>query len=348
MTRRDELLAEKDGLLHELAKCKVEDSAGKIQINGTFGKLGSKYSVMYAPDLMIQVTVTGQLMLLMLIERIEAVGIHVVSANTDGIVIKCPRSRENELLGIVKQWEHETGMETEETRYRALFSRDINNYIALKEKGGSKTKGVFSSPGLQKNVEHEICSEAAAAFLERGIPVAHTVLGCTDIRKFLIMRKVTGGAVRILQTNYDDNLSLAKKRDLLLAEGWYQVVTGKVADVRLDTIPDGCGYDVETAYRMYCGDDRFTYLGKVIRWYYGRGVATALYYRKQTKTGGRNKVPSSDGAVPMMNLVEGIPSDLDHKRYIQEAESILRDVGVTPAIRGQLAAQFLNGDLFHG
>ena len=38
----------------------VADSL-KITINGTFGKLGSLYSVLYAPDLMIQVTVTGQL-----------------------------------------------------------------------------------------------------------------------------------------------------------------------------------------------------------------------------------------------------------------------------------------------
>ena len=52
----------------------VADSL-KITINGTFGKLGSPYSVLYAPDLMIQVTVTGQLALLMLIEVLEMQGI---------------------------------------------------------------------------------------------------------------------------------------------------------------------------------------------------------------------------------------------------------------------------------
>jgi len=319
----------------------------KIFLNGLYGKLGSPYSIVYAPDLMIQVTLTGQLVLLMLIERIELAGIHVVSANTDGIVIKCPRNRENDLLGIVQQWEHETGMETEETRYKALFSRDINNYIALKEKGGSKTKGVFSTPGLQKNVEHEICSEAAAAFLEHGTPVAHTVMSCTDIRKFLIMRKVTGGAIQITHSHYDDTLTPGQKRDLLLANGWYQTVTGRLAEARFDLIPDGCGYDAETAYRMHCGDDRYHYLGKVIRWHYGRGVDTALYGKKQNKTGGRNKVPSSDGAVPMMNLVDGIPANLDHAAYIRVAEGILRDVGVTPEIHARLAAQFPNSDLFH-
>ncbi|WOH52416.1 hypothetical protein [Bradyrhizobium sp. sBnM-33] len=62
----------------------------KIVNNGAFGKLGSKWSVLFAPDLMIQVTIGGQLSLLMLIEMVERAGFRVVSANTDGIVIICP------------------------------------------------------------------------------------------------------------------------------------------------------------------------------------------------------------------------------------------------------------------
>src|SRR5665648_505827 len=69
-------------------KDKVVANALKITINGSFGKLGSKYSNLYAPDLLIQVTLTGQLALLMLIEMIEGIGISIVSGNTDGIVIK--------------------------------------------------------------------------------------------------------------------------------------------------------------------------------------------------------------------------------------------------------------------
>ena len=259
----------------------------KIFLNGLFGKLGSPFSIVYAPDLLIQVTLTGQLVLLMLIERIELADIRVVSANTDGIVIKCPRHRENELLGIVKQWEHDTGMDTEETRYKALFSRDINNYIALKEKGGSKTKGVFSTPGLQKNVENEICNEAAAKFLEHGTPVAVTINQCADIRKFLTMRKVTGGG------NYLER-----------------------------------------------------YLGKVVRWYVGADKTLDIRRAKPNKLGNFDKVAGSTGAIPMMNLVDHIPADLDRAAYIAEAEQIIADVGVTPAIRAVLAAKFPNHELF--
>jgi DNA polymerase elongation subunit (family B) len=57
----------------------------KIAANGVFGKLGSPWSILYAPHLMVAVTLTGQLALLMLIERAERMGISVVSANTDGV-----------------------------------------------------------------------------------------------------------------------------------------------------------------------------------------------------------------------------------------------------------------------
>ena len=66
----------------------------------------------------------------MLIERIELLGIPVVSANTDGVIVKCPKVRQTELNAVISKWETDTGFETEETRYTAIFSRDVNNYFA--------------------------------------------------------------------------------------------------------------------------------------------------------------------------------------------------------------------------
>jgi hypothetical protein len=175
---------------------KVVADSLKITINGSFGKLGSKYSVLYSPDLLIQVTVTGQLSLLMLIERLEMQGIHVVSANTDGIVIKYPRARRADLEAVIAQWEKDTHFETEETEYRAVYSRDVNNYIAVKPNGEAKTKGAFGKVGLQKNPTNQICTEAVIALVTKGVPLATTIRGCTDIRKFCNVRTVKGGAVK--------------------------------------------------------------------------------------------------------------------------------------------------------
>lgn len=174
----------------------------KIAINGIFGKFGNKYSTVYSPNLLLQVTLSGQLALLMLIEKIEQAGIPVASGNTDGIVILCPVSRYAELEAVVKLWEQETGFVTEETRYRELYSRDVNNYIAVKEDGSCKTKGVYCEKGsaqnsvLSKNPETLICSDAIQNLLTKNIPIEQTIKDCKDIRRFVSVRTVKGGAVK--------------------------------------------------------------------------------------------------------------------------------------------------------
>lgn len=185
----------------------------KITINGSFGKLGSKYSALYSPDLLIQVTLTGQLALLMLIEALELEGIAVVSANTDGIVIKPHFTQYNRLNEIVAMWEKHTNFETEETQYRALFNRDVNNYIALKKHYDKeakqwvsefppntkfdkkvKGKGVFSEADIWKNPSNGVCIEALQHFLDSGKDIASSIQSCVDVKKFVTVRTVKGGA----------------------------------------------------------------------------------------------------------------------------------------------------------
>lgn len=313
-------------------KDSVTADALKITINGSFGKLGSKYSVLYAPDLMIQVTVTGQLSLLMLIEAFELNGISVVSANTDGIVLNFARNRLEEARSIIKAWEKATGFSMEETHYKAMFNRDVNNYVAVKTDGGIKGKGAYAKTSISKNPNKEICIEAVKALLSDGTPIAETIVRCRDIRKFVTVRTVRGGAIQITNTNYDDSLTPAKQRDLLLSLGWQVVTPGPVAKMTL-TEPGTLGewsehpLNVSEAYRAHCGEDEFVYLGKVVRWYVGQGNTGALHYMAANKSGNRNKVPSSDGAVPLMQLPDEFPSDVDYEHYIVEANTILKDIG---------------------
>src|SRR5690606_13905436 len=108
-------------------------------------------------------------------------GIPVVSANTDGIVVACPTDKYDLMLEVFAAWEQRTGLETEETEYRALYSRDVNNYIAVKMDGKTKTKGAYCERGsahnsvLSKNPEVLICSDAAQAYLSKGTPVEQTI-----------------------------------------------------------------------------------------------------------------------------------------------------------------------------
>lgn len=167
----------------------------KLVINSSFGLFGSKYAFLYSPELMIQTTITGQLALLMLIERTEAVGSMVVSANTDGVVSLCPKHLYPALEEACFDWEMQTGMELEETRYSALYSRDVNSYIAVKPNGSVKGKGAFAEPNLMKNPQFIIVNEAIYDHLSKGTPIEQTIYACSDVTKFLMVRSVTGGAV---------------------------------------------------------------------------------------------------------------------------------------------------------
>ena len=171
---------------------KVINESLKIVLNGSFGKLGSRYSILYAPDLMLQVTITGQFLLLMLIDELEENGFTVVSANTDGVEYI---SHDDTLAKkIISKWEKRSGMTMEHGEYKALYARDVNNYVAVYD-DHVKAKGVYAEPTLQKNSEYPIVFEAIRKFLLDGTSMKKTINGCKDVRQFLSMRNVTGGAV---------------------------------------------------------------------------------------------------------------------------------------------------------
>jgi DNA modification methylase len=181
---------------------KVKADGLKIATNGVFGKLASSYSFLYAPDLMLATTLTGQLSLLMLAEAAEEIGVHVVSANTDGLTFYCPRNRESDLNEVLETWERDVGMTLERTRYSALYSRDVNTYLAIKEGGGVKRKGWIANPWadgdlrgmMQKNPQMTILSDAVVAHLTEGTPLETTINAANDPRAFITVIQAKGGA----------------------------------------------------------------------------------------------------------------------------------------------------------
>jgi hypothetical protein len=180
----------KERLAAKAAGDKVKADGGRIALNGVYGKLGSAYSPLYAPHLLIAITLTGQLSILMLIELAETAGIPVVSANTDGVVFFCPKDKEARLEEILT-----------ETRYKSIFNSSVNTYIAIGESGKIKRKGWISDPWrendlrgqMMKNPQMTICSEAVLRFVVDGVPIEDTIRACDDPRSFLSIIKVAGG-----------------------------------------------------------------------------------------------------------------------------------------------------------
>lgn len=286
---------------------KVTNNVLKIALNGSYGKFGNKYSFLYSPDLLLTVTFTGQLYLLMLIEMIENEGMTVVSSNTDGVEVLLKKSQEQSLRNLVKEWEDETKMEMEFGEYKALFARDVNNYVAVYD-GYAKAKGSYvdpedAVPPLMKNVEYPIVFEAIRDYLAKDIPMEETIYNCEDIARFCSSRTVKGGAVY-----YDGELKDTEEYINYIKNGTKQ---NKALEKRNDT------YHKD----QILANPKSTYLGKVVRWYYSIDGKTIFY-----KTG--NKVPKSEGSKPMMDLTDYIPKDLDYDKYLRLCEEHLKDLGV--------------------
>lgn len=198
----------------ELERLGLIDASGKIQLNGCFGKLGSAYSLLYAPKLLIAVTITGQLALLMLIERMEAAGISVISGNTDGAVLYASEDLigpiSNSRIGdsvasrIVAQWEKETNFELEATEYAAMYNESVNSYIAVKPNGSAKRKGNYANyiakgyedirGQLMHNPNHNVCADAVLDYILNGTSIEQHVYAEQDIRNFVTVITAKGGA----------------------------------------------------------------------------------------------------------------------------------------------------------
>lgn len=171
---------------------KVTDATLKISLNGTFGKLASRYSVLYAPDLMLAVTLTGQFTLLMLIEWLEEAGARILSANTDGIAIHYAKNLEKEVQKTVASFADLSKFTFEFTPYRVLALKDVNNYIAVKPDRTLKTKGIYAPLSLRKNPTAQVSADAVGEWLARGTPFLNTIRRA-PFCDFISARNVTGG-----------------------------------------------------------------------------------------------------------------------------------------------------------
>lgn len=310
----------------------------KIVLNGTFGKLANIFSVIYAPDLMMQVTVIGQLSLLMIIEAMELEGVQVISANTDGIVVKYKKQEEHKVQKIVANWEKQTSYTMEGTEYLSFNSCNVNNYIAICKdeetgKPKAKAKGLCAdsqdkSNILKINPSADICAEAVREFYRVGTPIEDTIEFCDDFTRFITVRTVNGGAQKVWE--WKEIPPHDTKEDLLEIAGFTPIeVALKTKTVTKYFAPNSESKNpmtVNAAYtkakKILTTPKRRDKLGKVIRWYYAEGEKNAIYYMKSL-----NKVPKSDGAVPCMDLPDSIPENLNYDWYINEARKLLNETG---------------------
>lgn len=167
---------------------KIAAEALKIVINSIYGKLGSELFFLYDRFAQLQVTINGQLMTMTLVEELELNGIHVISANTDGIVIKLPRDKFNVYKDITDRWNEFNKMGADYEEYDRIISRDINNYFDIQTTGDIEYKGALDPKqyikNLSKGYDMPIVAKAVFEYFANNVPVMETLHKHTDILDF--------------------------------------------------------------------------------------------------------------------------------------------------------------------
>lgn len=186
----------------------------KIVINSIYGKLGFERGDVCDRLAVLKVTINGQLMIMMLCESLELAGIEVMSANTDGIVVKLYKRNKAKFEEIANYWKKLTKLDADSEEYKCYINRDINNYVIEEINGKVSYKGDLNpnmyAVDLQKGYDMPIVAQAIVNYFLNNKPVLETLYECKSILDFCKTQNVgrqfhveftTGSSREILQRN---------------------------------------------------------------------------------------------------------------------------------------------------
>ena len=169
---------------------KVKNETLKLALNGLSGNLQNEHNFCYSPFAVMQIRINGQLLLLMLAEKLTQIGCRIAQANTDGLFVLLKKDAYSKVNSICREWEQLTKLTLEEDRFKAMYQYAINDYFAITEDNKVKEKGMFiTAVKLGKGLTPKIIPKAVISFFKDGIPVEDTIKNCTDIRDFLMSEK---------------------------------------------------------------------------------------------------------------------------------------------------------------
>lgn len=175
----------------------------KLVLNSASGKLNSEYSALYAPDIYLSMTQSGQLLLLALAIELERRGAIVQSANTDGLIVEKGSASSSSLGEACDAWSEHTGFDLDQEMFDRYVARDVSTYIAL---AGTKRKrkGALKLNDCNKNPTADIVTRTLGEALlwddhysaawDRASREVYASLDTSRWSDFVIVRQVRGGA----------------------------------------------------------------------------------------------------------------------------------------------------------
>lgn len=160
----------------------------KLPLNTKYGAMGAEFNKLYDPRMRLLVCITGQMAMWDLLEKIENHAT-IIQSNTDAHYY-IPFSEEDEkaIDEIANDWMKRTGYTLDDDPFKAIFQKDVNNYLAVTSNGKVKFKGAIGlTNGLK--VSKAIVSNAFINYVVAGKDYKEFINECDELRQFQMITK---------------------------------------------------------------------------------------------------------------------------------------------------------------
>lgn len=177
---------------------KLKNLALKLTLNSVTGKMQQETSWMYDPFSVFKIRINGQLILLMLVDRLLELNCKIVQVNTDGVMYIAQKTQREAVQEAVSEVERLTQLTFESDDYEAFYQYAINDYFGV-EKGYSQShdpkliekKGMFiTDPRLGKGLAPAIIPKAVINFFLTKQPTSEYIKSSKNIEDFLMYQRV--------------------------------------------------------------------------------------------------------------------------------------------------------------
>lgn len=301
-----QIAAAKSGKKAEAKNWKKAQLPYKKMLNALSGGMKDETNPAYDPRNNNCMCINGQLMLLDLIEHLEAVpGFELIQSNTDGLIIWIPDT--DEAFEMVDDicWEWERRCSTDQCsilleldNISEIYQKDVNNYLWVGADGSVERIGAYVKELSATDNDLPILNKALVEYMVHKTPVEQTINQCDDL---IMFQKI---------------VKLSEKYDWVEHEHCTPVITktGKRVIKEVYEYPEKVKYSYKS-YRVFASNSQDD--GRLLK-------------RKKVKTKGEKFGNTPDHCFICNDDVCGVktPQTLDKGWYIDLAKKRLKQFGI--------------------
>lgn len=176
---------------------KLKNLALKLTLNSVTGKMQQEESWMYDPFNVFRIRINGQLILLMLVDRLLKLNCEIVQINTDGVMFIAKKTAKDEIQETVSEVERITQLTFESDNYEAFYQYAVNDYFGVVD-GYEQShdpeliekRGMFrTEPVLGKGLAPTVIPKAVINYFLTKQSVSEFIRQQTDIHDFLMSQR---------------------------------------------------------------------------------------------------------------------------------------------------------------